>query len=154
MTARALVMLLLATLATACGGSKSPPVTPAASGKIEVEIVVRSTRETNDGRPLHAVVRAVDQETYVADSYAQVANLVTHKDESVLATFVIFPGHEHRQTIEVSKKTPIAVYALFTRPGKRWKKLLAYPTPTPVQIVLSRRDITGQSQAPTSPATR
>ena len=154
MTARALVMLLLATLALACGGKKPPPATPAASDKIEVEIVVRSTRETNDGRPLHAVVRAVDQETYVADSYAQVANLVTHKDESVLATFVIFPGHEHRQTIEVGKKTPIAVYALFTRPGKQWKKLLGHPTATPVQIVLSRHNITRQSKAPTPPAKR
>lgn len=156
MTARALAMLLVAALAAPACGSK-PPRTGAKAGdkagdKIEVELVVRSTSETNDGRPLHAVVRAVDRETYVADSYADVAALVTRKDESVLATFVVFPGHEHRQIVEVGKKTPIAVYALFTRPGKQWKTLLEHPTPAAVRIALSRHDITGQSQATTSPS--
>ena len=145
MTARVLVMLVLAALAPACGSKPRPA--PTTSNKVEIEIVVHSTGETNDGRPLHAVVRAVDRETYVADSYAHVANLVTHKDESVLATFVVFPGHEKRLTIEVGKKTPIAVYALFTRPGKQWKKLIEEPLPSPVQIFLSKRVIVEQRAA-------
>ena len=148
MTARALVVLVLATLAAPACGSKPRPAAAAASGKVEVELVVRSTRETNDGRPLHAVIRAVDRETYVADSYADVANLVTRKDESVLATFVVFPGHEHRQTIEIAKKTPIAVYALFTRPGTQWKKLFEEPVASPVQIFLSRRVIADEQATP------
>jgi predicted component of type VI protein secretion system len=138
-TARALVMLVLAALAPACGSKPRPA--PTTSNEVEIELVVHSTSETNDGRPLHAVVRAFDVETYVADSYAHVANLVTHKDESVLATFVVFPGHEKRLTIEVGKKTPIAVYALFTRPGKQWKKLIEEPLPSPVQLFLSKRVI-------------
>lgn len=152
MTARALAMLLVAALAAPACGSK-PPRTGAKAGdkagdKIEVELVVRSTSETNDGRPLHAVIRAVDRETYAAESYAHVASLITRKDESVLATFVVFPGHEHRLTIEVGKKTPIAVYALFTRPGKQWKTLLERPTTTPVRLSLSRHSISGQSKTP------
>ncbi len=153
MTARALVMLVLAILAAPACGSKPRPASPT-SNKVEIEVVVRSTGETNDGRPLHAVVRAVNRETYVADSYAQVANLVTHKDESVLATFVVFPGHEKRLTIEVGKKTPIAVYALFTRPGKQWKKLIEEPVPSPVQIFLSKHVIAEQRAAARKPAPR
>lgn len=145
MTTRAVVILVLAALAAACGSKPRPAAAP--SSKVEIELVVHSTSETNDGRPLHAVVRAVDRETYVADSYAQVANLVTHKDESVLATFVVFPGHEKRLTIEVARKTPVAVYALFTRPGKQWKKLVEEPLPSPVQIFLSKRVIAEQRPA-------
>lgn len=146
MNARVLVMLLVTLVAPACGSKSKPAAAP--SSKVEVEIVVRSTRETNDGRPLHAVVRAVNRETYVADSYAHVAGLVTRKDESVLATFVVFPGHEHRQTIELGKKTPIAVYALFTRPGKQWKKLIEEPVTSPVEIHLSKRVISDRQAAP------
>jgi predicted component of type VI protein secretion system len=145
-TTRALVMLVLAALAAPACGSKPRPAA-ATSNTVEVELVVHSTSETNDGRPLHAVVRAVDSETYVADSYAHVASLVTHKDESVLATFVVFPGHEKRLTIEVGKKAQIAVYALFTRPGKQWMKLIEQPLPSPVRIFLSKRVIAEQRAA-------
>jgi predicted component of type VI protein secretion system len=146
-TARALVALVLVALVPACG-SKAPRAAATPSSKVAVELVVRSTSETNDGRPLHAVVRAVDRETYVADSYADVAGLVTRKDETVLATFVVFPGHEHRQTIEVDRKTPIAVYALFTRPGKQWKTLIEEPVRSPVRLVLSTREIADGQAAP------
>jgi predicted component of type VI protein secretion system len=145
-TTRVLVMLAFATLVAPACGSKPRPAA-ATGNKIEIELVVHSTSQTNDGRPLHAVVRAVDRETYVADSYAHVANLVTHKDESVLATFVVFPGHEKRLTVEVGKKTPIAVYALFTRPGKQWKKLIEEPLPSPVRISLSKHVIAEQRSA-------
>lgn len=144
MTARAMVMLAFLALATSACGSRPRPAAPTSN---EIELVVQSTRETNDGRPLHVVVRTVDKETYVADSYAHVANLVTNKDESVLATFVVFPGHEKRLTIDVAKKTPVAVYALFTRPGKQWKKLVEEPLPSPVRIFLSKRVIAEQRAA-------
>ena len=137
-------MLMLATLATAACGSKSKQ--PASAGasmdaKVAIELAVHSTRETNDGRPLHVVVRAVDPETYAADSYASIADLVSRKDESVLTTFVVFPGHAAEAALQVSASAPIAVYFLFTKPGKPWRTLIDAPLDRRIELRLARASI-------------
>jgi predicted small lipoprotein YifL len=138
--------LVLALLATAACGSKSRP--PAAAppdakpdAKIDIELTVQSTEKTNDGRPLHVVVRAVDRETWAADSYASIADLVSRKDASVLATFVVFPGHQAEATLQVSARNPIAVYFLFTRPGKPWRKLVDAPLARRIELRLASASI-------------
>lgn len=136
----ALLALLSTANLVACGG-KPRPAKPSADAQIEVELAVDSTRETNDGRALHALVRAVDKETYAADSYASIADLVSQRDPSVLATFVVFPGHRAQASLQVSRKTPIAVYFLFTSPGKPWRTLIDAPLPGRVELRLGRSSI-------------
>jgi hypothetical protein len=134
--------LVLAMLATAACGSKSrPPAAAPADAKIDIELAVQSTEKTNDGRPLHVVVRAVDRETWAADSYASIADLVSRKDASVLTTFVVFPGHEAEATLQVSARKPIAVYFLFTRPGKPWRKLVDAPLARRIELRLASASI-------------
>ena len=146
MTARAVRLgsgpatLMLAMLATACGSKSSPPAA-APDAKTEIEIAVQSTRKTNDGRPLHVVVRAVDRETWAADSYASIADLVSRKDESVLTTFVVFPGHEAEATLQVSARKPVAVYFLFTKPGKTWRRLIDAPLAKRIELRLASASI-------------
>ncbi len=149
MTSRALAlpalvaaMLVLAALTMACGSSSKPPAAEASiDARVAIELAVHSTRKTNDGRPLHVVVRAVDRATYAADSYASIADLVSRKDESVLTTFVVFPGHEAEAAVQVSAKAPIAVYFLFTKPGKPWRKLIAAPLDRRIDLRLARASI-------------
>lgn len=133
--------LVLALLATAACGSKSRPPAAAPDAKIEIELTVQSTEKTNDGRPLHVVVRAVDRETWAADSYASIADLVSRKDASVLTTFVVFPGHLAEATLQVSAKDPIAVYFLFTRPGRPWRKLVDAPLARRIELRLASASI-------------
>jgi hypothetical protein len=140
-----LALLAAATLAAAACGSKSqrPATAPEATidAKVQIELAVHSTRKTNDGRPLHVVVRAVDRETYAADSYASIADLVSRKDASVLSTFVVFPGHEAEAALQVSSKDPIAVYFLFTKPGRPWRKLIDAPLARRIELRLARASI-------------
>lgn len=131
-------LALASLLAAACGGAQTRS---SADNKVKLEIVVHASEDTNDGRPLHAVVRAVDMETYLADSYESVAALVNHKDDSVLATFVVFPGREQTVVIEASPKTPVAVYFLFTRPEGAWKELVTLPLARKLERALSRNRI-------------
>jgi hypothetical protein len=135
------VIALLAAVTLVACGSRPRPAKPAADASVEVTLAVDSNKETNDGRPLHAVVRVVDKETYAADSYASIADLVSQQDPSVLATFVVFPGHRARAAVQVSAKTPIAVYFLFTSPGKPWRKLIDAPLPKRVELRLARASI-------------
>lgn len=133
--------LMLAILATTACGSKSRPPAAALDAKVEIALAVQSTKKTNDGRPLHVVVRAVDRETWAADSYASIADLVSRKDGSVLTTFVVFPGHEAEAALQVSAKAPIAVYFLFTKPGKPWRKLIDAPLARRIELRLASTSI-------------
>jgi hypothetical protein len=133
--------LMLAILATTACGSKSRPPAASPDAKVEIALAVQSTKKTNDGRPLHVVVRAVDRETWAADSYASIADLVSRKDESVLTTFVVFPGHESEATLQVSPRNPIAVYFLFTKPGKPWRKLIDAPLARRIELRLASASI-------------
>jgi hypothetical protein len=139
-----LATFLVAMLGTSACGSKSRPPAAAPDAKTEIAIAVESTQKTNDGRPLHVVVRAVDRATWAADSYASIADLVSRKDESVQTTFVVFPGHEAEARLQVSTRKPIAVYFLFTQPGKPWRKLIDAPLARRIELRLASSSIEEQ----------
>jgi hypothetical protein len=141
-----LATLVLAMLGITGCGSKSRPPAATPDAKTEIAIAVQSTKQTNDGRPLHVVVRAVDRETWAADSYASIADLVSRKDDSVLTTFVVFPGHEAEAKLQVSARNPIAVYFLFTQPGKPWRKLIDAPLARRIELRLAGASIAEQEK--------
>lgn len=146
--ARALALALaLAALAIGgCGGkSKNSSSSSGGSssgggggggGKATVAIAVSPARTSNHGRPLHALVRVVTLKQFAEDQYASVAQLVVNPDESVLASFVVFPGVEQSVQLERPAKGALAVYFLFTgATGTSWKQLYD-PPPGKIQLEL------------------
>ena len=96
---------------------------------VKVPLIIHATRDSNDGRPLHVVVREVAREAFVEDDYAKVARLVVAPDRTVLWRLVVFPGQAYELSL-IFKKQPkaIGVYGLFTLgEGKSWKVLAESP---------------------------
>jgi hypothetical protein len=124
----AVVALLL--ISTGCGSS-------------HVTVRVDSTPETNEGRPFYMVVRSVESAAFVTEGYDSVASKVfaTPKDQTVLASAVIFPGIEQSVEVEKPQALPLAVYFLFSKPGERWKTTRTLPVPTSVDIELAGNEI-------------
>jgi hypothetical protein len=106
---------------------------------------VSSPAEVNAGRPVRMLVRAVDQQEYVNETYQAVADKVVVKDESVLASAVVYP----RLPVSTAVKKPskgVSVYFFFTAPGPRWKTLLELPLPHTVDIRLAGNSIESVKQ--------
>jgi len=135
---------------TACGDAP-PAETPSTPLTC---IAVKSTAQTNAGRPLHMLVRGVDVKTYREDSYAAVADKVVRPDPTVLGSTVLFAGRE--QTLSVrspeEEDQAVAVYFMFTEPERDWKTLVDKPGPG-LKITLGKNRITEVTSAdPTAAA--
>jgi hypothetical protein len=111
-----------------------------------VTVAVESTPETNEGRPLYAVVRAVEEATYVTDSYDGIAAKVFARppDATVLRSEVIYPGVKAELVVQKPDTRPLAIYFLFSEPGERWKMSQPQPLPGSIAVELGRNAITGE----------
>jgi len=117
---RALIALALALAAApaGCGGGQHPASAP----MVTLSVVPSAT--SNRGRPLQAVVRAVTLKQFVEDQDRTIAQLVVSPDESVLSSFVVFPGVAQTIAFAPPAKGGFAVYFLFTgAAGTSWKQL-------------------------------
>ncbi|MCP3101816.1 hypothetical protein LZ198_23345 [Myxococcus sp. K15C18031901] len=108
---------------------------------------VKSPPGTNQGRPLHMVVRAVDAQRYMTEFYADVAERVVHPDDSVVQTLVIYPGEKTQTRVKIPEEMPLAISFLFTTPDGAWQVLLDTPIPGRVDIELEESRI--RTDAPT-----
>jgi predicted component of type VI protein secretion system len=130
-----------------CGGGQH-----AALAQSSVTLTVNSPATCNQARPLQAVVRAVTLKQFVEDQYRTVAQLVVAPDESVLTSFVVFPGVAQTVTFTPPAKGSAAVYFLFTdATGTTWKQQLDALART-VQLELADDQIAQPGVAPV-PAT-
>ena len=130
--AAALALAVASTGATGCGGGQH-----AAAAAASVTLIVSSPATCNHGRPLQAVVRAVTLKQFVEDQYRSIAQLVVSPDESVLASFVVFPGVAQTVKFAPPAKGGAAVYFLFTdASGTSWKQQID-PASTSVRLQLS-----------------
>jgi hypothetical protein len=157
-------------LAGGCGGSNSlsagqaaTPVTattqtatalPTAPAAGEMTIVVTADKTINKGRPLHMVVRAVDLNTYLQDSYSTVAGQVVTPDDTVIGSAVVYPGHNSFITVAKPAKGAVATYFLFTQPGSSWKTYMEAPLPAATKMVLGTNGVaeSGPVTLPKPPA--
>ncbi len=107
-------------------------------------IYVKSTDRTNGGRPLHMMVRTIDEPAPL-ESYADVAALAYREepDPSVLKVEVVLPGEEEVVVpFEVPDDVSVIVYFFYTDPdSNRWKVPLRSPVPEDVYIELGDRGI-------------
>jgi hypothetical protein len=103
-------------------------------------LTVRSPQDLNAGRPVHMLIRSVDQQEYVNESYLAVSDKVVAKDESVLGEAVVYPQLPLMVSVKRGEKM-VAVYFFFTQPGARWKTLLETPVPHATEIKLGPSNI-------------
>jgi len=104
-------------------------------------LTVRSPNDLNQGRPMRMLVRAIEQQDYVNESYQTVADKVVFKDDSVLHSAVVYPNVPLAAEIKWPSSKGIGVYFFFTNPGPRWKTLLENPLPHSCDIVLGQDNI-------------
>jgi hypothetical protein len=104
-------------------------------------MTVRSPSDLNAGRPMRMLVRAVDPQQYVDESYQNVADKVVFKDDTVLHSAVVYPSVPLKAAIKWPSSKGIAVYFFFTAPGARWKTILEMPLPHSADIVLGQNNI-------------
>lgn len=115
------------------GGDGNGSTTPAAP---TLTIRIQAEDDGNAGRPLYAVVRAVTLKDFVEDQYQDIAALVVEPDETVLASFVVFPGRSREVTVAKPEGT-VGVYGLFTAAtGTSWKRL--YDAPDVIEVVAGK----------------
>ena len=114
--------------------AKGEAVTP--DKGVKLPIVVRASVDSNDGRPVYIVVRIVDEQGFIEDSYAKVAALVVEPDESVLATMLVFPGTVAYRVLELEAAPEmIGVYGLFSVvEDGNWKMLFEGQTAVELSV--------------------
>lgn len=112
---------------------------------------VRSPAGTNQGRPLHMVVRTVDAQKYLTETYADVATKVVAPDDSVLQSTVVYPGTTMWVRVKLPEETSVAVSFLFTTPDGAWQSLLDVPVPTNVEFELLEGRIKTNAYSPALP---
>lgn len=106
-----------------------------------VYLTVKSPADMNGGRPIRMLVRAVDQQDYVGESYQTVSDKVVFKDDSVLHQAVVYPNVPLAAEIKWPSSKGIGIYFFFTSPGPRWKTMLEIPLPHSTTIVLGQNNI-------------
>lgn len=104
-------------------------------------MTVRSPSDLNAGRPMRMLVRAVDPQQYVDESYQALADKVVFKDDTVLHSAVVYPNVPLTAAIKWPSSKSIGVYFFFTSPGARWKTMLEVPLPHSADIVLRQNNI-------------
>jgi len=108
-----------------------------------IKIGVQSNGETNAGRPFYIVIRRVDNNTFMSESYQMVSEKIFGypQDPSILKSQVIFPGDKLETVLENKGDDSIALYFMFTNPGKKWRSIIKAPLPSELEIKLSKNQI-------------
>lgn len=105
--------------------------------------VIKSKDDTNEGQPFYIMIRYVNQQTFLTDSYQTISAMAfaSEADPAVLAVRSILPGKKLKLRVQKLDKDPIGVYCLFTNPGERWKVLLSQPLKSKYKIRLDKNNI-------------
>ena len=135
---RSWIVLLAATLTLSACGSTPKPVS-----SLLRAMYIRPEGQLNEGRPLYVVVRTVDEQTFLTDTYGKISEMVTARplDESVLKVILLWPGKKNEILVEVAPDKSVGVYGLFTQPGNQWKLFLQSPVPSNSRLRLVRGSI-------------
>ena len=85
-------------------------------------ILIQSAHTTNDGRSFYVMVRPLEDEDVVADSYEAAARRVFAREAAPVGQErrVIIPGQTMTMDIPTDRQRDIVLYFFFTEPGDRW----------------------------------
>jgi len=119
---------------------RDPSTTPTEPAAETLTIHMTAESDANAGRPLYTIVRAVTLKDFVEDGYQDIVSLVIEPDETVLASFLVFPGTEQQVTIAKPKSKTVGVYCLLTKAsGTSWKRL--FEQPEVIEVVVGREQL-------------
>lgn len=111
-----------------------------AHSKPQLALALEPTVNSNRGRALYVLARAVTEQQYATQDYRTVAALVQEPDSSVRATIVVLPGRASSATVRVEASDRIAIYGFFSDVGGVWRLLLDAGT-TSVRLRVSDNTI-------------
>lgn len=85
-------------------------------------IQINSFETTNDGRSFYVMVRQIEEEEIIADSYEDAARRVFAReaDTDNRQRRVVIPGKPLTLDMPTEKNRDIVLYFFFTEPGDRW----------------------------------
>jgi hypothetical protein len=112
--------------------------------KTTTQVVIDAPETTNEGSPLHMMVRAIpdslEQETY---EQAAAKMFVQPADESVVATQPIFPGERSAISLPDVGKGDIVIYFFFTTPEPKdgFRIPIRRPIPAEINVVLGEHKV-------------
>lgn len=108
-------------------------------------VIVKTTPETNEGAPLHMMVRTADEATAVTQGYDEVADMAykEERDPSIVMVEVLIPASKSvRLPIELEEDADIILYFFFTNPGgRRWFVPIRAPIPEEIYVELGENTI-------------
>jgi hypothetical protein len=131
------------------------PLLLAACQPATLQLRIKAPPGTNQGRPLHMLVRKVDAKQYAVESYAEVSARLVQQDPNLVHSEIIYPGTLQRFQVKVPTDASLAVSFLFTAPNGKWQEFLNTPLPPSLEVDLSEGRIqTGKTEpeAPAAPA--
>lgn len=110
--------------------------------KNRMSIKVLSEFNANDKQPVCIVIRSVNYNNFLTESYQDIAEMVyaDPPNPSVIASHIILPGTKEKIEIEIPPKELVGVYCLFKDPDI-WRIILRRPFDSKYSIVLEQNRI-------------
>lgn len=120
----------------ACGGPKHLK---------KIDFVFIAGEKANEERSVYIVVRKINKKVFLDESYEDITGTIyaDPRDQNLLASRVLIPGQEEKITLEIINpdEASIAIYGLFTNPGKNWKLLFESPLETKYLINIKENNL-------------
>ena len=115
-------------------------VTGCAGTQMTLKVV--SDQQTNDRQPVCVVLRSVDYNTFLTESYQEIAEKVYAypPDPKLTDSRIILPGETEKIKVEIPDKEMIGIYCLFKNPYV-WKKIIRRPFDSKYYISLKKNRI-------------
>ncbi len=132
-----IAVMISALLAGLCGCAKYRIF-----NKNRMSIKILSESNANDKQPVAIVIRSVNYNNFLTESYQDIAEMVyaDPPDPSVIASRIILPGTKEKIEIEIPPKDLVGVYCLFKDPDI-WRIILRRPFDSKYSIVLEQNRI-------------
>jgi hypothetical protein len=95
------------------------------SGPNITTIRIRTTPQTNYGAPFYVLVKGTTFPSFLTDDYWKITGQVINPDpeQAAFAIVCVVPGTDQTIKIKTPEDKSIALYCLFTNPGKVWKQI-------------------------------
>ncbi len=110
--------------------------------KNRMSIKIQSNYNTNDEQPVVIVIRSVNYNNFLTESYQDIAGMVyaDPPNPTVIASHIILPETKEKIEIEIPPKELVGVYSLFKEPDI-WKVILSRPFDKKYYIILEHNRI-------------
>lgn len=110
--------------------------------KNKMSIKIQSNYNANDEQPVCIVIRSVNYNNFLTESYQDIAGMVyaNPPNSTVIASHIILPGTKEKIEIEIPPKELVGVYSLFKEPDI-WKIILRRPFDSKYYIILEQNRI-------------